>query len=247
MENIALKWYNYFGFEGDFSDLETYDEGKRLIKYLCKCEEFQNKFEKKGISKEVFDATAKGLIPHVDSCVKTTGKLGVKDSSEEWLDLVFSFTLFHLGRLQFCMFPINYDVPEEGLKKGDNVIDVHIPRGESLTKKIVDTSFDMAKDFFKKYFPEFKFDYYTCHSWMLDDTLYKFLDKDSNIIRFKEMWQPRVKLKMDSILYFVFPNYGTRENLKNFNPTSSFAKKVKEYAISGGDFYNVLGVRKAED
>ncbi|MBQ7076492.1 MAG: hypothetical protein IJM94_06800 [Clostridia bacterium] len=245
MEKIVSEWLKYYGLEGNFSELETYDDGKRLIKYLCKSEEMKNKFEQKGIPLEIFDATVDILKPTAEKCKEKTGNLGITKGNEEWFDLLFSFTLFRLGRLQFCMFPINYDVPEEGLKKGDNVIDVHIPRGDSLTKEIVDDAFLKAEQFFKKYFPQFEFDYYTCHSWMLDDTLYKFLNKESNIIKFKEMWQPRVKLKMDSILFFVFPDYGTRENLVNYNPASSFAKKVKEYALSGGEFYNVLGVKKA--
>ena len=188
-----------------------------------------------------------GMCGYFDSYPETTDTdmINVNITALCLLTKFFYKDFLKKGRLQFCMFPINYDVPEEGLKKGDNIIDVRIPRGDSLIKDVVDDSFDRAKEFFKKYFPQFKFDYYTCHSWMLDDTLYKFLDKESNIIRFKEMWQPRVKLKMDSILFFVFPGYGTRENLVNYNPTSSFAKKVKEYALAGGEFYNMLGVKKA--
>ena len=134
MEKIVSEWLKYYGLEGNFSELETYDDGKRLIKYLCKSEEMKNKFEQKGIPLEIFDATVDILKPTAEKCKEKTGNLGITKGNEEWFDLLFSFTLFRLGRLQFCMFPINYDVPEEGLKKGDNVIDVHIPRGDSLTR-----------------------------------------------------------------------------------------------------------------
>ena len=47
----------------------------------------------------------------------------------------------------------------------------------------------------------------------------------------------------DAILKYVFGDMD-REKLKDKNPVSSFSKKVKEHALSGGKFYVTLGVLK---
>ena len=245
MNELALKWFKFFDFENTFEIAKT-EDGERFVEHLCKCEELYNKYQQKGISDEIFTNTVADFKNSANLYKNSKGTYGITTAGAEWLELIFSFKLFRLGRLQFCITGINYDVPEDNLKKGDSIIDVHIPRGDSITEHLVTESFDMAKEFFKKYFPDYKYDYYICHSWMLDDTLYKFLDENSNILKFKSMWQPRVKLEMDSILYFVFYPNGSRDTLDNYTPTSSFAKKVKEYAKQGGVFYNVLGTKKAE-
>ena len=50
------------------------------------------------------------------------------------------------------------------------------------------------------------------------------------------------KEKSDAILKYVFKWNTTRDNLHKFEPTSDFAKKVKDYTVLGKSFYEVLGV-----
>ena len=49
----------------------------------------------------------------------------------------------------------------------------------------------------------------------------------------------------DAVLNFIF-KYGieSREELKDLPAETSFAKKLKDYALSGGKLYNNLGVRE---
>ena len=86
-----------------------------------------------------------------------------------------------------------------------------------------------------------------CHSWLLDETLKKFLKEGSNILEFQKMFYPVSKREDDAILRFMFKYHiETREELNECPANTQFAKNVKEYALSGGKFYNVLGVVKRD-
>jgi len=220
------------------------DNQKNLIMYLYFCEELSRKYEEKGIPEEILMAS---LVPDfpimVKRCVCLTGKLGLLRAG--WFNLHMNLKLYRLGRLQFCMHTCYEDVPSKGLKKGDPVMDVHIPGEGPLDVDECQKSFDLCEKFFKKFFPDFKWDYYTCFSWVFDDVLENFLKEDSNILKFGKLFEPVHSVPADSILHFMF-KYGieSRDEIKDIPAKSSFAQKVKDYALSGGEFKNVLAVKK---
>lgn len=264
---LAEKWYKKIGFPSEydeeferllkeFSDVEEmpyedYDieankenNQKNLLMYLYFCEELSEKYKAKGIPEEILMAT---IVPDfqimIKRCILLTGQLGLIRII--WFNFHMKMQLFRLGRLQFCMFGCYEDIPSKGIKKGDPVMDIHIPGGIPLTMEKCERSFDMCEQFFKKYFPDYTWDYYTCYSWLLDDVLKKFLDEDANIMKFQKLFEPVHHIVAESILHFVF-KYGikSRDEIKDIPAKSDFAKKVKEYALSGGEFKNVLAVRK---
>ena len=100
----------------------------------------------------------------------------------------------------------------------------------------------MAVEFFEKYYPEYEYRYFTCLSWLMDDTLDELLDKDSNILKFKSMFERFHKEKDDAILRYVFKSNTTRLNLNDVVASTSFAQKVKKWIRDGKDFYEVYGV-----
>jgi len=261
---IIEKWYKELGFPKEYDEqfyallnneknipTDTLEEhefgnspetaGQNLIAYLYFAEALNEKYEEKGISYDVLKDTLSDLIICTDRVYENTKKIGVTGVS--WMKLHFSFKLFRLGRLQFCMDGASMDIPEKGIYKGDPVIDVHIPRGNPLIIEDCFESFEMAGKFFAKYFPDYEYKWLTCHSWMLDETIRPFLKPDSNILKFQTLFEAVRPVEMDSILHFVLKYGITREELPNYEAKSGFAKKVKEYALSGGKFYNTLGVR----
>ena len=139
------------------------------------------------------------------------------------------------------------DIPEKGIKKGDNIIDVHIPKGDSLSMDECKRDFKASEEFFAKYFPEYSYRYYACFSWMLDKNLKNFLSENSNILKFQKFFEVVYELEHEAVLHFIF-KYGIadRSELKNIPAETSFAKKLKEYALAGGKLYNNLGVRERE-
>jgi hypothetical protein len=86
-----------------------------------------------------------------------------------------SGVLFKLGRLQFAIQRFSEDDERYGIQKGTYNIGVHIPAVGPLTPEECKKSFDAADCFFAKYFSDISYVYYTCHSWLLDDTLKKIL------------------------------------------------------------------------
>jgi len=266
---LAKKWYDIIGFPSEYDEkfekllsenndvsamlFDEYDidanrpnKGKNLIMFLYFCEELSQKYEKKGIPYEILLDTIDDFKTSVKRQYDIDGRIGIVMASV--LAKHLSMKLFRLGRLQFCMEEFSIDVPEKGIVKGTPVMDIHIPVGGSITKDTLSHSFKMADEFFEKYFPDYKYDYYMCHSWLLDETLKKFLKEGSNILEFQNLFYPVFKKEDDAILRFMFKYHiENREELNACPATTTFAKSVKEYALSGGKFYNVLGVCKKSE
>ena len=261
---IIEKWYKELGFPSEYDEqfyellndeknipTDTFEEhefenspeaaGQNLVAYLYFAEALKEKYEKKGISDDVLKDTLYDLVICTDGVYKNTQKVGI--TGVGWMKLHFSFKLFRLGRLQFCMDGASMDIAEKGIAKGDPILDVHIPRGDKLDIEDCYASFEIAEKFFAKHFPEYEYKWLTCHSWMLDETIRQFLKPTSNILKFQTLFEAVRPVEMDSILHFVFKSGANREELPNYEAKSDFAKKVKEYALSGGKFYNTLGVR----
>ena len=86
-------------------------------------------YQEKGIEESVLMDTLSDL-PHwlkTWSDLKGCLYLGELD----WFSHHFRMKLFKLGRLQFC-FADRYSFPDRGIKKGDTVIDIHIPAAGPL-------------------------------------------------------------------------------------------------------------------
>ena len=94
-----------------------------------------------------------GLKPvtmSVDNYFAESGKFGFKEIN--WLQHHLNLNVFKLGRLQFKfgLCGINYE--PLNVKKGDTILEVHIPQGEKLDYIKCQESYEMAREFFTKYF-----------------------------------------------------------------------------------------------
>lgn len=258
VKEIALKWYKKLDFpdeaDADFyrllenaeglyeCDVKTYlekdaeNQEKNAIMFLYFCEELSRQYKERGISDDIFFESIKYLP---DTLVKG----GFKVDKDAWVVLSLKFEIFRLGRLQFQMSKIYPEGKDGGFTGDENVIDVHIPAdGGSVYPEVVDEAFELAEKFFKTHFPEYEYKYYTCFSWMLDDALSEYLDVESNIIKFQKRFKIIHKREQDSIIHFLFKfGFTDREEIREIEPKSEFARKIKEKALSGGKFYNVLG------
>jgi hypothetical protein len=150
--------------------------------------------------------------------------------------------LFRLGRLQFCMAVSVQDIPKYGIKKGDNVMEIHIPSGENLDIEECKRSIEDAKKFFAEYFPEFKYSVFTCYSWLLDDTLKKYLPEQSRILQFGNMFDKIMREERLDLIKYIFSYDTTITNIKCRYPISSFAAKIQKAVLAGEKFFEVLGV-----
>lgn len=255
------KWYKKLAFptsyDGEFYsalnsipvsdaiDYQSYDEtcknGKRnLLSYLFMCEQTAQAYTKKGISEKVLLDTLSDIVTWCNNWSAINGELYLGELS--WLKRHLSMKLFRLGRFQFCMAQSDLDIPKYGIKKGDNVMEVHIPAGEKLTVSDFENSIKMAKEFFAKYFPDFDYKVFTCHSWLLDDTLKEYLPASSGILKFGDTFDKVAKDPSYAIIKYLFAFDTTPLNLKYRYPVSSFASAVQKAVLKGKKFYEVLGV-----
>lgn len=225
----------------DNYNLDCKDGKRNFLSVLYMCERLEDFYKRHSLPEDVLLDTLGDIKvwtrtwSNVKGCLYL-GQLG-------WLCLHLSGKLFKLGRLQFCMDSFPVDLPEYGLKKGDDVVAIHIPKGGKLDIDECKKSMKLAKEFFEKYF-DYSFEYFTCHSWLLDDTLKKYLPEKSNIVLFGNQFEKISSEKDDAILRYVFAWNTNSENISDAPCNSSFAQSVKRAYLGGETFYSTLGIIK---
>ncbi len=249
MKTIIKKWYEKLSFPPEW-DAEFYsllekkelapcliseydnsceDKERNLLMYIFFCEELSESYAAQGIGKDVLFETLSDVVIWAKVHYEINGSLGL--TQVNWLSRHFAMKLYRLGRLQFCM--------------AEGELEIHIAEGDSLTPEKCENSISLAKAFFKKHFPDFRYDKFTCHSWLLDETLLAFVGEDSNIAKFRSMFEIRSSEEADDALKYIFRRDATRENLSMFTPTTSLAKKIYDHVQNGGKLYCTLGeIRK---
>ena len=193
-----------------------------------------------GIHRKILYDTLQELFLWTRSCSRRKGRLWLENLW--WVKLHLTMKLFRLGRLNFCMGAEPFDRSDLGLVKGDPIIEVHIPRADSLTREDCLRSFEQAGSFFATYFPEFQYQYFSCFSWLLDSKLKELLPADSNIIRFQELFQVVLEEESEETLHYVFGKGTTRENLAEKECGSSLARKVRDSVLAGAVFHESYGI-----
>jgi hypothetical protein len=144
---------------------------------------------------------------------------------QAWLVRHFRGTLFRLGRLQFDRTWLDAaaygGAPDTGAPDGggdagdrsgggpadgDPVLEVHVPGDGPLTPRACADSYARARAFFARHFPDERYAYATCRSWLLDGQLAEYLPPGSNILRFQRrhrLFGARTDCD-DAVLEFVF-------------------------------------------
>ena len=227
--------------------VEHYDvkckNGKRnLISVLYMCEKLANDCKKVGIPETIVMDTLNDIVVWTKTWSNIKSDLFLGELA--WLKRHLSGRLFKLGRLQFCMGIAEKDIPEFEIQQGENVIEVHIPEGGKLSYDECQSSFALARAFFSKYFPDFSYRYFTCHSWLLDENLKKYLPTESNILRFGNMFARVANDESNAILRYLFRWDTTEENLSYAVCNSAFAEKIKRAVLKGERFFETLGIMK---
>ena len=258
-KNIIKKWYDKLHFPTEYDEqfslilencdlggvtvAEEYeyneDTGKNLCAYLYFCEAVSEKYKRHGISDEILLDTLSDIVVWTKIYYGMWGKVGFAEVS--WIRRHLTFKLFKLGRLQFEITDAECDIDAFDTECGDPILAVHIPGVGPLSES---DSFNMAKEFFGSYFPAYSYKCFTCHSWLLDPTLKKYLRDGANILRFAELFTPVSSEKSDTLLKYIFRRDTTRESVANEEKKSGVAERIADAIANGEIFYEVLGARK---
>ena len=208
-----------------------------ILKLACQVKE---KYDEAGIDEKIYYDTMSDIKIWSDKCKKG----GLENFG--WLKNHVSFELFRLGRLQFQLYECKNKTllyNKLPFSYGDKLIYVHIPEGEKLSEEKCRESFRAAKEFFAKYFPEYKYGYYFCESWLLFEGNREFMAKDSNIVKFMAFFDICYSVKIDE--QAIERIFGKRELFKrNYPEKTSLQKATKHYMLSGGRLGIGVGVRK---
>ncbi|MEV7604565.1 acyltransferase domain-containing protein [Paenarthrobacter sp. NPDC089322] len=152
-----------------------------------------------------------------------------------WLTLHMAGNLFRLGRLQFHLIRDVRNVTTPGTPTPASawVLGVHIPEDGSLSPDAVDASFNQARSFFSRHFPDKRATVATCESWMLDPYLVERLP-NSNIASFARRFTlDRCTDAPTDAIYFTFRQRGL-ENLDKLPRETSLQRTVLERIDDGG-------------
>lgn len=207
----------------------------RFLYYFCRfaCETYEDYINEQ-ISESIFFDTFRDLKHWCENCRQEFGEYGIDEA--EWFWRLFDRTLFKLGRLQFETMNVKRDIGCNAfaIKKGEPVINVHIPQGEPLDWAACEASFAAAYEWFGREIP------YICHSWLLFPGLKEILPEESNIIQFQNHFR---LLEMDYLqteaLWRIFSK--VREDMSQYPEQTSLQRGAKAYLYNGKRLGRGLG------
>ncbi len=224
--------------EGCFSCLKKDDTLIRLAVILSLAVRVKEKYASAGISEQIYYDT----MSDIRIWCENNGNKGLKNYG--WLKNHVSFELFRLGRLQFQLYECNNKTllyNKLPFSFGERLIYVHIPQGERLEKEKCIEAFKQANMFFSKHFPDYKYRYYFCESWLLFNNNRDFMDPQSNIIAFSSLFTHCYSVKLDAqAIDRIFKK--RRLLKKNYPESTSLQKRAKEYMLKGNSLGTGIGV-----
>lgn len=144
---------------------------------------------------------------------------GIRISQMLWGAYFINCRLIEIGRLQYEYY-------------NDEVIKIHIPKGDKLNIDRVKQSLKESHKFINKYFKCKNFNYY-CNSWLLSKQIHELVNKKSNIYKFYELFEVVESEEcLDDILNFVFDNKKIND-YSELSERTSLEIKLKDYLITG--------------
>lgn len=161
----------------------------------------------------------------------------------EWESCIQNAEIIKLGRLQFQPFKSDFESPEHGIKLGDNVLNMHIQEGPGMTPEACRESIATAREFFKKYYSDFKYTHMVCETWLLDPALITLVKPDSNIAHFYSMFDIVKTIPSNSALKRIYGPDSSKPTAE-LPEASSLQKNLKAYLLNGGKLSAGYGVLK---
>jgi len=258
---LIEKWYKKLRFPSKYDDefyealqriqiptdisIETYDlkstDGKKnLLSFLYMCEDVEKRYQEKGISEDILLDTLEDLVRWTEIWSDLKNELCLGQLT--WVSLHMKMRIFKIGRLQFAMQKAGHALSRFDVSADDDIIGIHIPAAGPMTEEACRSSIDQARAFFERFYPSYHYEYFTCHSWLLDPTLEEILPQGSNILNFGKLFDIAYAEPSDALLGYVFQWMTNREEVKKMEPRTSLAKKVQERIFANGTFYEGYGV-----
>ena len=152
-----------------------------LLIFILFSKRLRELYKQSGISDKIWFDSMCDLKWKLWECKAVKGSWGSFVAG--WFPGFFNLTRFALGRLQFEIVEFDGEYEKDGkkLKKGDKVVNVHIPRTLTpLDKKSRDDAYSQAAEFFRDMTDGAPIAF-VCSSWLLYPEAEKILPAHSNI------------------------------------------------------------------
>ncbi len=244
LDELEKQYYESFNSEDLEAKLTALSEASGYHKYtvdmllaLYACVRLRKMYAEKGYTDEFFAHNMKDLTYKLMECKKL---------HNIWGTFVFSWFFGFYKMERFCLGRLQYDAHKDlyadykQWKKGDDVINIHIPSAGPLTPESVQESLKMAYDFFGPNYGDSLV--FMCHSWLLYPPTAALYPKDSNMRKFYEIFDVihEQEEPNDYDLWRVF--YVNTKDYKTLPRETSLQKSFYDYLNEGKHFGNGCGM-----
>lgn len=250
---MLINDFDFAQFSDDFDELLTYTTGyngfKSISDSLKESENAgfiwltislsgaliaQEKYTEMGISNEIFYDTMSCFSRFVKEYYDSFGVYGFDRAF--WSYRQLSQTIYRLGTLEFELVAHEGDdILKNGevvIKKGENIVSIHIPSDAKINICECDKSYSLAKDFIGKYYPDFSYKVFYCESWLMSPNLKYVLPSHSNILQFQSAYDFCTEYPDDtSYDLWVFKESGLA--VEEWAEDTSLQRNIKTYVQSG--------------
>lgn len=176
---------------------------ERLIESLAHLLNLKKYYVDRDIPLHYFYKSIYDLFYRLERYYANEGIYGLSKQDLKWLQPLFKAEIFNLGSLRFQRFYFSnkeieresYDyMPlsdkwKERFPENTPVINIHILKNTDLSPDKIDESLDLARCFFKKYFPKHCYEVFVCRTWLLYPPTRDILSMDSNIAAFSKRFE----------------------------------------------------------
>ena len=242
-------------FETNFKELFSLETGEKAVKAipaLCKTEKDPNGdvglkalmiylmaahhthkvYKEMGISDAVFYETMKAFTRFTKEHKESFGHYGF--DRDFWTYRQLSGSIFRLGTLEFEMVKLSQDAPPVGnVTGGSPILSVHIPSDAVLTRRELDASYHMAREFFAEYYPDYRYQCVYCSTWLLSPVLKQVLKPGSGILEFQSDYEI-TQTFLDSNGGFTWIYKRNYEDYTQLPEDTSLMRGMKQILLNGG-------------
>jgi len=161
-----------------------------------------------------------------------------------WYYRQFTGQIYKLGTLEFEMLYLHKELADIcKMSEGDLVLSVHIPFKSNMTRENLDGSYNMAKAFYAKHYPEFKDAPFYCGTWLLAPSLKTFLPPDSKILEFQSDFNiVDINPEAKDCMFWVFGQQGRDSEYTQLPENTSLQKAIKNHLLNGGNIGSAIGL-----
>ena len=219
----------------------------KLLVHICLSRRLRRYYAEKGVDDALWFNAMLDLKYKLIECRLIEGIAGTFVADGNWFSRWYDMTRFALGRLQFEILPFrrSYEKDGKSLNPDSKVLNIHIPRtGTPLDRESVQTSYSMAREFFKDEFGDEPIAF-VCSSWLLFPEQEKILHEKSNIRKFMSDFDIIESKYYDDNNCSAFWRIFDKPYTDNFDeiPEDTFLKRAyKEYLKNGGKLGYGFGV-----